>query len=612
MTDRVLRGAAAAVLSLWLAVHTAAQERRSSPAAGEPPLTTIAETMRDSNRDTIPDRLGKRVHVRGVVTIGSGVIAEQRLQVYLQDETGGLYLFSPARDAQVPAGSLLDVVGTLSQYRGAVQIRASRFEIVGRRPLPRALPMSVKEAASWRSYGKLVTVEGVLGEPAERGPYIGSDLRGDAATIQVMMPQAVSRQFAVGSIPPGSRVSVTGVVSIYSLTPPHLTGFQLMVGSPSWLQVKSQPLPAWVTHAAIAAAAAAIIGATAFFVWRAVRRRARARRREVSTLSALSALAAGATDLDAFLADAVGLLKRNGVTDGAVIHLIDGKQLRLHTAEGIGSDKARLVDEEIQNRIGRRMNEPGFNISGATLQEGKGTSLYPLICVPLQGRSRMIGVLTGFTGTRHTVTAGEAGVFAAAANLIALGYENVESLRASEEKQRELQDLAISDPLTGLYNRRFMDEYLRLHLAMARRQNSPISFIAIDLDHFKQVNDCFGHEAGDQVLADVGEMIRATTRGGDLPVRLGGEEFLVVMPGTSEAGASAFADRLRINLRERPHRRDDEEIRITASIGIAVFPDHGAVARDLLRVADTALYVSKREGRDRVTVGGAAQMLLDE
>ena len=592
--------AMAALIAGESAPQSGGASRRAAP-----PLITIAEAIRDSNGDTIPDRIGDRVHVRGVVTIGSGTISAERLQVYFQDQSGGLYLFamSPGDEPLLP-GDVIDVVGILGQYRGAIQVTRPEDEVVSRRAVPPAVPLTPAQAASWTFYGRLITVEGELGPPEQLGPYVGYDLRGANTTLRVMVPPAVSRQIAAKAIPPGSRVSVTGVASIYSMSPPHREGFQIIVGSSSGLRVVERPLPRWVSRAAMFLLALLTAILLLFVARKAWMRRAGLRQREIATLNTLATMAAGASDLESFVADAVGLLTRNGIIDGAVVHLLEGKQLRLHVSHGVGTDKARLVDEQVQSRMGGHAPDRAFSTADASALQQKLEGVYPLVCVPLQGRSRMFGVMTVFAGTRHPLTPAEAGVVASAANLVALGLENVHMLRANDEKQRELEHLAICDPLTGLYNRRFLDEYLRIHMAMARRHNAPVSFIAIDLDDFKRINDTYGHDAGDRVLTQVGDSVRSQTRASDLPVRSGGEEFLVVMPDTSEAGALTFATRLQAELRRQSYDGLPEDVRVTASFGVAVYPDDGESVPALLRAADAALYASKRAGRNRITTGG--------
>lgn len=576
------------------------------------PVTTIAEAIRDADGDTVPDHVRQPVHVRGVVTIGTGVVADDRVQVYLQDETAGIYIFSRFPGAALAAGEVIDVTGTLDQYRGSPQINRPQYRVIGHRPLPQPLTVTVAEAASWRVYGKLVRVRGVTGDMRTEGPNLSFRLRSGNASIRVLLPPLVQRQFAAASIPEGSTIEVTGVASIYSLLPPHRDGFRLIVGAPQWIRVISKPLPSWIEEAALVAVGTLIALLIAFAVARAIRRRKLLRNRQVVMLNALSAMAAGVVDAENFLEESIDVMIRNGVISGAVIHLLEGTRFRLHGSWRVDEKQARRIDEEVQSRFDLAASGRDFVIDDPSTVLGTGPAV-PLVCVPLQGRSRTVGVLTAVAPRRGALAGGEVEIIATAANLVALGIENVLMLRQNEERQRELEQLAICDPLTGLYNRRFMDEYLRIHMAMASRQNAPVSFIAIDVDNFKPVNDQYGHEVGDRVLADLGELLRKSTRAADLAVRYGGEEFLVVMTDTGEGGAMTFASRLQNSLRNRSfeHAGVARETRLTISIGIAVFPDHGDSVRQLLRVADDSMYQSKRQGRDRITVGAGQPQMLD-
>ena len=599
------RGAAAVALAM-LSSTAVSQEGHGQRSRGAVPLETIAQATRDSDGDTIPDKLEERVRVRAVVTIGSGTISQERLQLFLQDETGGVAVYANSIPFPIPAGSEVEVVGYVDQYRGAVQIRAPKLTLLQRRNLPPARPTSIGDAARWESYGELVEIEGVIGEAQTAGPYIGYDVAGDGSTIQVLVPPGAIKDFPLAKVVTGSRVRVTGVVSIYSTSPPYTTGFRLIVGSPAWFQLVSLPAAPWVKPAMIAAAVLIPLVVMSIIGMRRLRSRIHRRRRSAEALNALGLMAAGATHVDTFLSDSVNLMIEKKIIDGAMVHLLDGRRLTLQASSGVESEKARLVDERIQNRVESLIAAGG---RASMMLPEREDLLHALALLPLQGRSRTLGVLTAFTTRRHPLTPEEAGLLAAAANLLALGIDNVQMLRESEEKQRDLEQVAISDPLTGLYNRRFMDEYVRLHLAMARRQKAPVAFLGIDLDHFKAVNDRYGHDKGDSVLVTVGELIRKNVRSSDLAVRSGGEEFIIVMTGTDRAGAVTFATRLQAKLREQPFEEVDEGLRVSASIGIAVYPEHGTTAAQLLRVADVAMYESKRQGRDRLTVGAADAQL---
>jgi diguanylate cyclase (GGDEF)-like protein/PAS domain S-box-containing protein len=167
-------------------------------------------------------------------------------------------------------------------------------------------------------------------------------------------------------------------------------------------------------------------------------------------------------------------------------------------------------------------------------------------------------------------------------------------------EQRLLRELAIRDPLTGLYNRRYLDETLPRELARIKRDGRPLALVMIDIDHFKAINDRFGHPAGDQVIRCVARTLAGGTREGDVVCRYGGEEFLVVMPGMGAPAALARAERWRSLVASQCVLVDDHEIRCTISAGVAALPEQADAAEALLKCADSALYRAKRDGRDRV------------
>jgi diguanylate cyclase (GGDEF)-like protein len=143
-----------------------------------------------------------------------------------------------------------------------------------------------------------------------------------------------------------------------------------------------------------------------------------------------------------------------------------------------------------------------------------------------------------------------------------------------------------------------------LELHRAKREQKPLSVIMLDVDHFKRYNDTFGHEAGDTVLAEVGRLLSTKTRASDVPCRYGGEEFLVIMSGADTDEAADRAEALRQAIEEMSVVKDGEPLgSVTISCGVATFPKHGEISEDLLRVADTALYKAKHEGRNCVVKG---------
>jgi diguanylate cyclase (GGDEF)-like protein len=167
---------------------------------------------------------------------------------------------------------------------------------------------------------------------------------------------------------------------------------------------------------------------------------------------------------------------------------------------------------------------------------------------------------------------------------------------------------AATDALTGLPNRRAIDDHLKRLLAGAGRSLTPMSTILMDLDHFKQINDTFGHERGDEVLAAVGALMRTELRGSDFAGRSGGEEFVVMLPDTDRAGALRVAEHLRQAMHSLSLPGVTREV--TASFGVATYPDDALDGETLMRLADRALYSAKQHGRDRVEATSSAGLGL--
>ncbi|MBX9455599.1 MAG: PleD family two-component system response regulator [Rhizobium sp.] len=175
------------------------------------------------------------------------------------------------------------------------------------------------------------------------------------------------------------------------------------------------------------------------------------------------------------------------------------------------------------------------------------------------------------------------------------------------ESVHQTIELAVTDPLTGLNNRRYLDKHLKLLFDRAAARGRPLSVCITDIDRFKSVNDTYGHDAGDEVLKEFAARVRSTVRGADLACRFGGEEFVVIMPDTAPETAAAVAERLRYVVENQPFvlKQSGTELKITASLGIAT-TIHGATSGDdLMRQADRALYEAKHAGRNRVVAAAA-------
>ena len=167
-----------------------------------------------------------------------------------------------------------------------------------------------------------------------------------------------------------------------------------------------------------------------------------------------------------------------------------------------------------------------------------------------------------------------------------------------QAKNRELHQLSITDELTGLNNRKHLMETLGGEITRSKRNGHTFALLVVDIDHFKRINDTFGHQKGDEVLRRLGDVFRAAIRSCDYVARYGGEEFIVMLPEVGAAGGLEVAERIREQVsRKRINPKGD---RITVSVGMAMFPEHGDSPEELFQQADQALYAAKAAGRNRV------------
>ena len=174
---------------------------------------------------------------------------------------------------------------------------------------------------------------------------------------------------------------------------------------------------------------------------------------------------------------------------------------------------------------------------------------------------------------------------------------------ASLQLRETLREQSIRDPLTHLFNRRFLEESLDRELQLAVRKKQSIAVLFLDLDHFKRFNDSFGHEAGDMVLQSLADLFRSFFRATDICCRYGGEEFAIILPESSSQNAAIRANALRSEVKSLRLQYKKQALGpLTLSAGVAAFPEHGSTSVELLKIADQCLYESKARGRDVVTV----------
>lgn len=181
------------------------------------------------------------------------------------------------------------------------------------------------------------------------------------------------------------------------------------------------------------------------------------------------------------------------------------------------------------------------------------------------------------------------------ANQIGMAIENAQLYEHALE-------LAFTDSLTGLYNRRYLMDQIEREFIRVQRSKAHLSLIMIDLDELKKINDRFGHHVGDGFLKEVARIVRVNTRASDVAARWGGDEFMLLTPGTDSVGASNIAERIRAQVERCTIKLAGKELRITISAGIVSYPTHASVLPELLKEADEAMYNAKRGGKNRSSV----------
>jgi diguanylate cyclase (GGDEF)-like protein/PAS domain S-box-containing protein len=224
------------------------------------------------------------------------------------------------------------------------------------------------------------------------------------------------------------------------------------------------------------------------------------------------------------------------------------------------------------------------------------------LCVPLVAQGVSLGILH-IRFLSYATPSRKAAELAAKPRLAVAIAENLALALANLKLRETLQNQAIRDPLTGLYNRRYLEETMDREIHRSRRLKAPLGVVMMDLDHFKAFNDAFGHGAGDALLSALAHVITAGIRSEDIICRYGGEEFLLVLPGASLKTTWERAENVRQAVKALQVKYQGRFLKSTTiSLGVAIFPDHGHTAEEVITAADAALYQAKQAGRDRVEI----------
>ena len=223
------------------------------------------------------------------------------------------------------------------------------------------------------------------------------------------------------------------------------------------------------------------------------------------------------------------------------------------------------------------------------------------LCVPLFAQGETLGLLHLRDVEEESSSPEDVDSIESRLNLATAVTEETGLALANLKVRDTLHEQSIRDPLTGLYNRRFLEEFLLRELARADRKKHALSIITLDIDHFKRINDSLGHGAGDIVLRRVGLLLQGYVRESDIACRVGGEEFSLLLPEASMQIAAQRAENIRGGVHDLRLKYDGHNLgAITISLGVAAFPEHGTTPDAVIRAADQALYDAKSRGRDRV------------
>ncbi|MGR3594738.1 MAG: sensor domain-containing diguanylate cyclase [Limimaricola soesokkakensis] len=232
----------------------------------------------------------------------------------------------------------------------------------------------------------------------------------------------------------------------------------------------------------------------------------------------------------------------------------------------------------------------------------------PAYCFPVLAHGETIGLLHLKARPKTNLLD-----FRASQKRAQMCAEQISLAIANVQMRDQLHDRSIRDPLTGLYNRRHLTETLRRHLDRAQREDRPLSLLSLDVDHFKRFNDNHGHDAGDMVLRAVGSALEQFCDGDETACRIGGEEFMLLLPDLRLEAAALRAEALRGAVERISVRYGEKNLpRITVSIGVAAHPDDGAMPQQLMKAADDALYDAKGRGRNQVAIAGEADPVKDD
>ncbi len=298
-------------------------------------------------------------------------------------------------------------------------------------------------------------------------------------------------------------------------------------------------------------------------------------------------------DLEVLAEQTLNQLIKNAESSGGAILIEKNGEMDVVASMGIIDPQKLEINERILNVYKTRQRQI-IEFPEDVLLDGVIANFQPktLLLEPILYKNIVIGII--ILSSSHSFSRNTIDKLSFFSQSLSLAFRNAIT-------HNQIQKLAAIDELTGLYNRRFGSIRLQEEYGRSIRSDTPMSVLLFDIDHFKKVNDTYGHMLGDRVLVSVAKTASAAIREGDVLMRYGGEEFVCILPGASQNDAKHIAERIRVMVMDNTVKNGDQEIKITISIGIATFPNAQiSNCEEFIKLADEAMYTAKETGRNRI------------
>ncbi|NTW70917.1 MAG: GGDEF domain-containing protein [Eubacteriaceae bacterium] len=300
-------------------------------------------------------------------------------------------------------------------------------------------------------------------------------------------------------------------------------------------------------------------------------------------------------ELEMLSHEALNHLVKNTNSNGGAILIEKSGELIVEAIDAI-KDGAALENNERILKTMKTLERQLIKFPDEVKMDGILVDFHPkeLLIEPIVYKNILLGVI---------ILVSTSSFSSSALNKLSIFSQEISLAFRNAITHNQMQLLAALDALTGLYNRRFGALRIQEEFSRAIRANTPLSILIFDIDHFKNVNDTYGHIVGDKVLVSIAKIALASIREGDVLVRYGGEEFLCVLPGANQSDANIIAERIRIIVMNNIVKHAEQDIRVTISIGVASYPHNNIADSDqLIKLADDAMYVAKNTGRNRTVL----------